>query len=95
MMTNQWREIIFPVAFTAVIFTNVLWYAIKHILKSNGYEIHYLSKHFRDIPNMHDLINNEQDQAKAKKYRVILTLFYVSFMFIITCFFLVIKTSSI
>ncbi len=55
-----------------------LWYYIKYVLGQNGYETHLLWGHFKDIANLHNLHDREQDINKKRKYKLLLFAFYVS-----------------
>ena len=51
-----------------VILTNVLWYRIKFLLRSKGYEVHWFYGHFSDIPNMVRLIGATADEELRVGY---------------------------
>jgi hypothetical protein len=46
-----------------IVIANVLWYAIKILLRSKGYQIHWLYGHFSDVPNMVRLVTATPNTA--------------------------------
>ncbi len=70
MSFDTWMALLFILVGTI----NVLWYVMKFILMSKGYEVHLFWSHWSDIGNMQDLVKNEP----SPEYKRILTAFYVS-----------------
>jgi hypothetical protein len=51
---------------------NVLWYRIKFLLRSKGYEVHWFYGHLGDIPNMVRLIGATSDKEPRVRYIALL-----------------------
>jgi hypothetical protein len=56
-----------------VLVANALWYSIKVVLRSNGYEVHWFYGHFGDVPKMVRLIRATSDGALRAQYVALLT----------------------
>ena len=48
---------------------NVFYYQLKHTLKVAGYKVNYFYGHFRDLPNMYNMIKREGNIQLQRKYR--------------------------
>ena len=54
--------------FILVVIINVLWYTIKSILLEKGYRVDYWYGHFKDIPNLKNLINKAENPIEKATY---------------------------
>jgi len=54
--------------FFAILLGNLNGYAIKRVLKDNGFDVKYFSGHFRDTKNIFKLAKATVDNRKRKRY---------------------------
>jgi hypothetical protein len=77
-----------PIIIGLVLLANILWYRMKVLLRRNGYEVSWLFRHWRDIPNFARLIGQTEDSRVRRNYRII----FISLLF--TCLALVLLVLS-
>lgn len=75
----------FLIGIFAAIMGNILWYCIKSINKANGYKVNLLT-HSGDFKNFKEIIHNENDIERRKKYQRILNGTYISIFVLIVSF---------
>jgi hypothetical protein len=60
-----------PAIFFLVIGVNLLWYAMKSLLKRHSYEVSWFFNHTRDLKNMFDLARKTKDSHMQYLYYAI------------------------
>jgi hypothetical protein len=65
----------FRVVVFYVIFVNVFWYAVKYVLRAEGFRVS-LFAHFRDFYYLHQLVRREKDPTRRVYFRGLLFSLY-------------------
>lgn len=50
-----------------LIAANVIWYRTKFMLKAKGYNVGWVSRHLKDMPNLNKAIKAETDPEELKR----------------------------
>ncbi|MEN6336564.1 MAG: hypothetical protein ABFE01_20100 [Phycisphaerales bacterium] len=82
MDTYAWAKLVFTINIVLMILANALWYWIKIINSSYGYNINFW-RHFRDFRHLTRVIEGEEDPKKRRKYRAILWALRIAILVIV------------
>ena len=63
-----------------VVLINILGYAMKYLLRKNGYNVSLLWGHYRDVAKFKKLIKKQENQLS---YKMILYSIYILFIFMV------------